>query len=51
MIQIRPRSSKVMRDRVDDVRLAGDELDREPLGHGHLAIASSGESAGPGGRS
>ena len=24
------------RDRVDDVGLAGDDLDGEPLGHGHL---------------
>ena len=27
------------RDRVDDVRLAGDQLDREALGHGHLGLS------------
>ena len=37
-------------DRVDDVGLGGDQLDLKPSGTFMLAIASAGDSAGPGGR-
>ena len=54
VIQMRPRSSKVIAIGIDDVRLAGDEFDAEALRHGHPprplpAASTAGSAAGPGG--